>query len=273
MSIRILPSITAPVVPDGWTPQSGRAYWLWSPRERQVLRERYIHEGPAACQALLPARCRRAIHEQARKMQLRQTKGYRRVPPSTPEIDLALRDYYAGKTKRGQLKVLAAKYDRPTFWLLARARALGIVVGRLKPTEWAPAEAAILRAHSDLSDTALQHKLRQAGYERTVGAIATRCYQLRLPRGADPDQWTAYELAGRLGCDSHRVVGWINRGLLKASRDGDVRTAPWRIQRKDLRRFLVTYPGDWDHRPVDHLFLVEILAGTVGGYQRLMEVA
>ena len=209
----------------------------------------------------------------AQAMGLRHTKSYRRYPPSTQEIDAALRRYYTGQMKRGQLKTLAARFDRPNFWLLNRARALGLVVGVLKPTVWDPAEIAILQDHCDLTDAALQHKLRRAGFKRSLGAIATRCYRLRLPRGGNPDEWSALELSRILGCDAHLVLRWIERGRLKASKRGDGATHSFQIHRKDLRKFLVAWPGEWDHRPVDHLFLIEILSGSVGGYITLKEAA
>jgi hypothetical protein len=53
--IRIVPTITAPVTPPGWTPERGTNHRFdWSPVEKQVIREQYLPAGLRACQRLLP---------------------------------------------------------------------------------------------------------------------------------------------------------------------------------------------------------------------------
>lgn len=264
--IRLLPNITEPVYPDGWTADSPRVRWPWSARERQVLRERYLTEGGPACLRLLPVRNRRMLHMETARLGLRKTRGYQRQAPATERDDRLIRAYYARPTHAyGGLKKLAAQTGRTKGWLAARARQLGLITGPLKAPDWTPAELAILEEYGHESDTKLQHRLRKAGFLRTTGAIAGRYYRCRIPRDrTDPDCWSANQVAFLMGMDAHRVLRWLHRGLLAAHKgQGDQRVAH-QIRRADLRAFLLTYPGEWDHRGCDHLWLIELLAGGLG---------
>jgi hypothetical protein len=266
--IRLLPTITEPVYPDGWSPDSPRVRWPWSPRERQVLRERYLSEGGPACLRLLPLRNPNMLHMEAARMGLRKTRGYQRQAPASERDDRLIRAYYGQPSKAyGGLKTLAAQTGRTKGWLLARARQLGLVTGPLKAPDWRPEELAILEEYGHESDTKLQHRLKKAGFKRSTGAIAGRYYRYRIPRDrTDPDCWSANQLAFLLGMDVHRLLRLIQRGLLRAHRQGDFATRlSHQIKRADVRTFLVTYPTEWDHRGCDHLWLIEVLAGTIGG--------
>lgn len=269
--IRIVPSITEPVYPDGWSPDSPRRRWPWSARERQVLRERYLAEGGPACLRLLPVRNPDMVQMQVKRMGLRKAKTYRRQPPATERDDRLIRAYYAQKPHAyGGAKTLAAQTGRTKGWLLARARQLGLVTGPLKAPVWSAAELAILEEYGHESDTQLQHRLAKAGYRRTTAAIAGRYWKYRLPRDrTDPDCWSANQVGFLMGVDQHKVMRWINRGLLRARPgQGEQRlshqTTAHQIKRADLRAFCIAWPGEWDHRGCDHLWLVELLAGGLG---------
>lgn len=265
--IRIVPSLTAPVYPDGWAPDSPRQRWAWSGPERQVLRERYLAEGLAACQALLPVRSRAIIMREAKRLGLRRQRPHQDEGPMTPEIERALRAHYrnAGRP-RGGLAALARRFGRSRQWLGVQARALGIAVGPVKSPTWSAAEDARLASLTDYTLPIIQRHLAAAGYRRTLSAIASRLGHLGLRAGQCPDTWSALGLARLLGCDMHQVLRWITRGLLRATKPaGDPeRPTQWAIQRADVRKFLITHPGEWDHRGADHLWLIEILAGRVG---------
>ena len=264
--VHIVPSITEPVYPDGWTADSPRVRWPWSARECQVLRERYLSEGGPACLRLLPARTRSMLHMQTARMGLRKTRGYQRQAPATERDDRLIRAYY-GQTSRANrgVKTLAAQTGRTNGWLLARARQLGLVTGPLKAPDWSPAELAILEAYGHESDTQIQHRLKKAGFQRTCGAIAGRYWKYRIPRDrTDPDCWSANQVAFLMGVDVHVILRWISRRRLAARQGGGDQRRAYQIRRKDLRAFLLTYPGDWDHRGCDHLWLIELLAGGLG---------
>ena len=273
--IYLVPSLTTPVTPPGWTPDSPRARWPWTGPERQVLRERYLREGILACERLLPARGRGSILNEARRLGLRRQRPHQPEGPMTPEIERALRAYYTAPTrKRGALLALAKRFGRSRQWLGYQARALGIVPGPLKAPRWTPEEDALLEDLADHRLPTIVKRLAAAGYRRSATAVAVRLKRMGVQWGQDPDVWTASGLAKLLGCDVHRVLGWINRGLLPARRPagGDQRTA-WEIRRVDLRKFLIAHPGDWDHRGCDHLFLIELLAGRVGPSVDQLEAA
>lgn len=267
--IYIVPCITTPVYPDGWRPDSPRQRWAWSGPERQVLRERYLREGLLACEALLPVRSRVIIMREAARLGLRRQRPHQDEGPMTPEIERALRAYYRDPARtRGGLNAMAKRYNRSRQWLGVQARALGIATGPIRGPNWSAAEDALLESLTHLTQPVIQRRLAAAGYRRTVSGIACRLLHLGLRAGDDPDVLTAHALARLLGCDDHRVLGWIRRGALRArqtapSADPDARPA-WQIRRSDVRAFLIAHPGDWDHRTADHLFLIETLAGRVG---------
>lgn len=273
--IYLVHSITTPVAPPGWTPDGPRQRWPWTGLERQVLRERYIREGVRACEALLPARGRGSILNEAARLALRRQRKHRPEGPMTPEIERALRAYYTAPTrKRGQLAALAKRLGRSRQWLGQQARALGIVCGPLKTPRWTPEEDALLESLADHRLPTIVRRLAAAGYRRTATAVAIRLKRMGVQWGQDPDVWTANGLAKLLGCDVHRVLRWIERGALKARRPPGVdQRVAWEVRRKDVRAFLIAHPGEWDHRGADHLWLIEILAGTVGPSVDQLEAA
>lgn len=265
-AIRILPTITEPVYPDGWSPDSPRVRWPWSARERQVLRERYLSEGGPACLRLLPVRNPGSLHMETQRLGLRKSKVYQRQAPATERDDRLIRAYY-GQTAHayGGHKALAAKTGRTKGWLLARARQLGLITGPLKAPAWSAAELAILAEYGHESDTQLRHRLKKAGYTRTCAAIAGRYWKYRIPRDrTDPDCWSANQVAFLMGVDVHKVLRWIHGGRLRASQGAGAQRVTYQIRRADLRAFCITYPGEWDHRGCDHLWLIELLADRVG---------
>jgi len=266
--IRIVPTITAPVTPHGWTPERGTNHRFdWSPVEKQVLREQYLPAGLRACQRLLPARSCGAILNAARGMDLRRQRRHIFNDPSTPEIDAQIRAYYqaGGKRPRGAQAKLAAKVDRPRHWVLARARELGIVNGSLKPANWSAAELAILDDAAEDGARAIQRRLKRAGYVRSLGAILCRCRIEEVALGGNPDIYNVHQICQLMGVEGKVVQRWIGRGHIKAKRDSSDGPLPrWIIRRTDLRTFLIESPLEWEARRADHLWLIEILAGRVG---------
>lgn len=260
--IRLIPTIHEPVVPPPDTPRRN-ANLAWTPRERQVLRERYIAEGASACKALLPARTRTAILAEAARLGLKRQKPHRPWAPSTPQIDDAIRAVYDSGRPWGACRELAKRLGRPVRWVTERAAQLGVArPKRPISTAWTPAEDALLEdlLERRIQPTAMARAFRLRGYHRTGGAIGQRARALRLRMPSDPDTWTASELAACMGVSDQTVLVWIRRAGLPAVRADDGRI--WQIHRPRLREWLIR-SAEWDHRRCAREWLLDILVSPV----------
>lgn len=270
---RILPTIEEPVRSEpGAQRYGGRP--KWSPRELQVLRERYPDGGALACAPLLPERTPMAITERAHKLGIYHNRRYIKAAPSNEILDAAIRKLYAsGKPRHGKMAAFAAQWQRSRQWVRARAIQLGAAapMGQFRP--WTPAEEQVLLAEIDLSPRRLQMRLAdQLGIDdRTDSAIAERVRLLRrrhelnrpLP---DPDVYSGHELERLLGVDHRTITRWITGGRLtgRATRDAHGVIVRWEVRREALREFLITFPSAWHPGRCDRYWLVELLAGRVG---------
>ena len=261
---RLLPTIVAPVQP--LPTKTGKGYG-WSPDELRVLRERYPYGGSAACLPFLPARDEITIRAKARKLGLRFMNAYRQWPPSTDQLDAAIRKLYAnGLVARGAMTAFCRTWGRPRQWVRYRAIQIRAIAGG-PGRRWTADEEAILGACEGKGARYMQKALAKAGYARTETAIAERCRTLALSALIDRgDDYTATSAGAALGLEGHVVLRWIRAGKLKATaepaREGE--GLVWRIRHKDLRAFLIGHPLEWYPGRCDRSWLVEILAGRVG---------
>lgn len=272
---RLLPTIETPVQPaDDAAPRYGGRPG-WTPRELQVIRERYPEGGSAACAPLLPARTAQAIIERARKLGVRHHRHYIKAAPSTELLDAAIRRLYQqGKPANGTMAEFANRWQRSRQWVRARAIQLGcaLPMGQFRP--WTEAEEALLLDAIDLKARAIQRRMAAELdiRDRTEPAIAERVRLLRRRHGLareparDPDLFSARELRLLMGVDHKTVERWIARGLLpaKAHRDDGGAIWSWEIRRGRLREFLIRHPGEWHPGKCDRYWLVELLAGRLG---------
>lgn len=246
---------------------------FWTTPEVQVLREHYPTGGVRACLERLPGRDAPGIYARAAKNGIKRAgQRERRTWAPSEWVDAQIKRAYAdGSNVRGAVAELARRIDRPRDWISRRAVQLGLVQPRYKPGPWSAEELAILEEHYTLSPRAIAARLRKAGYSRTETAVIVQRKRCGLRASDDPDRWCARQLADAMGVEVHKVLRWIERGMLKATRQGD--EAPWAIHRRDVRAFLITHLGDWDHRRCEQLWLVEILAGSVGESGKLGRTA
>ena len=264
---RIIPSIETPVGPGvGFVGRGPR----WSVEELRVLRERYPTGGSHACVPFLPARTANTIRAKAQKMGIRHHAEYVRHAPSDDVLDQAIRRLYAnGKPAPGKMGALCARYDRSRQWVRSRAIKIG-AIQHIRGRNWTAAEDAILRELAGYGPRKMQKALAKAGFtDRTEPAIAERCRRTLDISNAvdrDPDIYSASDLAGLMGEDVHLIIGWINRGGLRATaeREPNGRVSRWSIKRKHLREWLIAHPASWRPGRCDRYWLVEILAGRIG---------
>ena len=274
-SPRLIPTIDDPVQLDDSAKRCYGGRPAWTPRELQVIRERYPEGGSAACAPLLPARTPNAIVERARKLGVRHHREYVKAAPSNDLLDAAIRKLYArGKPPNGAMAEFAARWKRSRQWVRGRAIKLGCALSMGQDRRWTEAEEALLLDAIDLSPRAAQKRMAaELGIQdRTEPAIAERMRLLRRRHGLareparDPDLFSARELRLLMGVDHKAVSRWISRGLLeaRAKRDQFGATVSWEIRRGPLREFLIRYPSEWHPGKCDRYWLVEILAGRVG---------
>lgn len=265
--MRIIPTIYDPVYPPPGTTKVGDGL-AWTPRELQVIRERYLSEGMAACVALLPTRSTGAIRNQAAAMGLKRHRPHAKPVPSNDIIDASLRRLYANPMGRGELKAWCAQHHRTRQWAYTRARELGLQLHLRtgdKWRAWSDEEIAFLEDHATLRPESIAKAMKRAGMvPRTPGAIADRMWKAGIDR-TDPDVFSGADLERLFGLatSSHTVARWVEKEGLKATRTHDGRQTRYRIHRHDLRDWMIRSTV-WDHRRVNREFLIETLAGRVG---------
>ncbi|MFY9269003.1 MAG: hypothetical protein WAO55_04555 [Candidatus Manganitrophaceae bacterium] len=151
---------------------------------------------------------------------------------------------------------LGHRYPR---WYIKR-RAAEMDLARQKEQRWSEAEELWLE--KNLPKKRWRDLARELN--RTVTAVKLKAKRLRLTKTAD-GCYTARGAALILGCDEHKVIRWVDAGLLAADRyltdrvpqqGGD----PYRIQPHAIKAFILRYPGEIDLRRVDKYAFIDILA-------------
>jgi hypothetical protein len=259
------------VAPQPAPPAPSR--YFWTTHEVRTLQEHYVQRGPRYCAKHLPGRTLTAIRGKAEDLGLRHeiARGTcRERIQSNDWIDAQIRQLYLDPPRRrGAVAELAARIDRPADWIGRRAVKLGLARPRFRDPQWTEQELELLEEHAHKGPHTVANILRRHGYQRSASAIDLRRKRLGIRLADDPDRFSPHQVALAMGVDHHKVRRWISAGL-KAKPRGTARTAAqngdeWLIKRRDLRAFLISHLGDWDHRRCEQLWLVELLAGTVGG--------
>ena len=241
---------------------------FWTTNELAAIREHYPTGGITAVEPHLPGRTRSAIYQQARMMGLKSSRHdpVRGTWPNKPELDEAIRQLHTSAPKKGDVKRLAARLERPVWWVSKRARELGLVTPRFREAPWSDAELALLDETADITPQAAQKKFERHGFSRTVSAIVVK----RKRRGirAHRDGYSAMEVGRLLGYEESVVSRWVRQGKVKAKPAGadrsDGRTTLWLITDRDLREFIIQNPMAIELRrvPAAHQpWLIELLSG------------
>lgn len=243
--------------------------YLWTTIEEAVLREHYPTAGPERCVELLPHRGLAAVYAKARVLGLRapklisSTAGKRFATkyPQDDRVDSMIRESYGrGIRQRGQIKALALAVNRPKWWVINRAVAMGCTVERVRPLPWSHAEDALLEQYAVCTLRVIATKLREAGFARTPTAIAVRMKRKRIDR-TDPDSWSAGDLGRLLGVNGNTVCDWIERRGLTAKKVPFGHTGRYVITRGALRAWLRQGHGFVDLRKVDQPWFWGLVLG------------
>lgn len=239
---------------------------FWTGAEEKVLRAVYAQGGVAAAVPALPGRSAAAIYNRANQLKLKTAReaSPRERWANSPQIDEAIRRVYQGAPRSGDIKQLALNVGRPRGYVSTRARALGLTQPRFKEPNWTGAEIAIVVAHASMCLQSIQRRLKRAGFARTATAIKVRLKRLGADR-RDDDRCNARELSQLFGVDQSTVVGWIEKGWLKARHiDADKTLGKgrnWSIHVRDVRRFVIDNVAAVDVRKVEKFWFVDLIAG------------
>jgi hypothetical protein len=183
--------------------------------------------------------------------------------PTAP-IDELIRDAYR-KQRTGDRSALG-KVSRDIGWprdaVCKRGAELG--VARVKELPWSRAEEDILERFGHMSPSGLQRQLATAGFHRSIGAIQVKLNRNRVKQNLDG--YSACKLADAFGVDVHKVLLWIRRGLLRATRRGTDRLVTqggdifW-IPRREVKRFVLRAPEEIDLGRVEKIWFLDLLTG------------
>lgn len=255
--------------PDGSRTGTRR---FWTTKEIALLREHYPSGGVVACLQALPGRSARSIYAAAHKEGLAaagtpKSKGVPRQKwTASPQMDDVIRRVYPNCTDKGSVIALAARLNRPRWWISKRAALLGLVAPRFKEPHWTDAEVEIIGNIASKSPKAIRTALARRGFDRTETAIILKIKRIGADR-QDPNHYTATGLAALMGVNPTTVSAWCEKGWLDAKRRGTERVSiqggdMWWINRKAVRKFVVESTAHVDIRKVDKFWFVELLAGS-----------
>ncbi|MBX3528715.1 MAG: helix-turn-helix domain-containing protein [Rhodoblastus sp.] len=243
---------------------------FWTPDEIAILRECYPIGGATLCLARRPARNRRTIWQQARKLKLGAptAPAERRqiVPPS--DVDDIIRARWPETARRGGLQQLADDLGLPKYWVSKRAAALELTVAYKKEPRWTDAEKELMK-RVPLHDLHMCGRIfREHGFARTPTSIGVMARRLNLSRRESRATFSGTAAARLLGLDNKTVTTWCVSGDLKATRRQDKRLpqqggSSWDITPADLRAWILDNLAHFDIRKVDKVAFLDLWATPV----------
>lgn len=190
--------------------------------------------------------------------------------PLPPGFDEELRRVYqeqvlmaACRAKHHPCRLLAEKYGIPRWKVSRRAVELCLTpTARKKDPPWSKDEIALLAQFAHYTPQSIQSKFREAGYRRSLNAIAVKL--TRVGARQLTDVYTAREAASIFGVDQGGIRDWIDKGYLDASRSGTARTTiqggdMWSITTEAMRAMIKHYPELVDFRKIDKYFFAQLL--------------
>jgi hypothetical protein len=175
-----------------------------------------------------------------------------------PEDDALIRQRYDSRTET--ITELTRMVGVPRWVVRKRAQELG--VARAKELPWSAEEVAYLE--QNFHRVSIQRLARRMG--RTVTAVALKKKRLGL-RKTD-EGYTARSLAEAFGVDDHKVTGWIERGLLRASMRGTERERDvYYVSDRAVLDFVRQNPLGFDLRKVDQLWFMDLVLNGTNGHE------
>ncbi len=190
----------------------------------------------------------------------------KRLYDHTPETDAMIREAYGKLRKFGNRRALRAvgeKLDWPKHAINQRGRELGL--SRAKERPWTPEEKALLEKWAHLTLPRICRKLQRAGFRRSETGIKLKMRRMLITKDT-LEYCSPTKVALAMGIDSHKVMGWIRRGWLRAEKKGTLRTERQGgdihlVHTNELRRFLLNHPDEYELGPVEKFWFLDIVSG------------
>ncbi len=203
----------------------------------------------------LPGRSQSAIEQKAADIGLPRVDGVGSTSTRANDaVDDEIRGAYADGS-RGAVQKLSESLGVPPWWISRRAGQLGLVKARLKEADWCSAELGILARCVEGGPAQAHRELRLAGYERSVGAVASKLKSVKS-KSSEDEALSARDLAKLMGVDEKAVVRWISHSGLEASRSG----ASWHIKPQAFKAWVVSHPRMISLRGVDALWFIDLIS-------------
>lgn len=227
----------------------------WTPEEDAYLRAHYVKEGSAPCAKRL-GRTVYAVRTHAGKLGLWVLRSN---AWTQEEIDYLVQHY---KSDTG--KVCARHLGRSLESVQGKASDLGITRAQAYPRRrWAPKDDEQLESLASTT-TVIQAARR---LNRSTHSVRNRAFQLGI-RFRDHREWyTTGDAARIIGCSVNMVFGAVQSGRLKAKRTEPTKSVvqnakfgrKWRIEREDLRQFVLDYRATLTGGTPDWVALFDLL--------------
>lgn len=245
----------------------GPAKGDWSDTEIAALKEYWPQGGFLAASLHIPGRTKASLSNMALRLGVRAPdpcacRGEAsRHYPQDDTVDEAIRAAYSA---RKSIKQLAFKIGRPEGWVKYRALNLGVRIARKRSPLWTEEELNIVWERGGRSLATIQKSLSRQGYKRTQHAIKTILHK----RGIDttPDSYTAAEFSRLMGVCDHVVIGWIQKGWVRARKYHRLAVEPtepgkyW-ITPSAAREFIISSVAHVNIGKCDKYWLVDLLDG------------
>lgn len=176
--------------------------------------------------------------------------------------------YQASSRKSGEIKKVAEKFGISVTTVHRRAVFLGVVRASNKTQiYWTDEEVYLLEQSAHLTIGAIITRLVKAGYKRrTEHSIAQKMKLLKLGSRQsryDSGIYTVKELERLSGIQSKTLVGYIDKGWLKAKRRSGITQIEYDILAKDVRKFFMDYTTNVDILRCDKFWLIDVLTGVI----------
>lgn len=184
---------------------------------------------------------------------------------SNDQIDAEIKRLYLSRRDNRNLPLEVKKFARQLGWPLWAVRRRAQVMGlcRTKEKPWTNDELLILERYAWMSDRRIQLKLREHGFHRTPTAITVKLKRMRFK--SNTPYFTASGLAQAFGVDPHAILKWIKFNYLNAKQRGTDRVHSqrgdiWMIHERDVRKFIINHPMEFDIKCVDQLWFIDLIA-------------
>lgn len=157
------------------------------------------------------------------------------------------------------VEYLMAHFNAPRTTVHGWATRMGLA--RTRDNYWTPEEIACLQEYYQKPSgkrASIKSIAKHLG--RSEASVRIKAKRMKFHRVMG-DAYTANSLADALGCDRHKVLRWIDRGWLTASREKSREDERYCIRPEDIRQFIIAHPSEIDHRRSDWYWLLDILVG------------